>query len=205
MSTTTFFVVRHGQTDWNKNGRLMGISDIPLNDAGKQQADNVARYLKTTHLDLVVTSPLKRAVQTAQAIQRYHANTPLKKLTGLHERNFGILEGKSYEAASAMYPQIVLGRMWQYPRFRPPDGESLNDVSARSKRVIRYLLTHCEGKHIAIVTHGSFIRNFFAVFLDIPLEQVNEYGFTNTSLSIARYSSAHGAEAHIMNSVGLPR
>jgi broad specificity phosphatase PhoE len=205
MATTTFFIIRHGQTDWNKEGRMMGVTDIPLNKTGIHQATIVGEYLQTIPLEIIVTSPLQRAVQTAQIIQKHHRGTPLKKIHRLHERNFGILEGKTYEEANSMYPQIVLGKMWQYPDFQPPQGESLRHVSHRARQVIQHLLRHYEGKHIAVITHGSFIRNFIATFLNIPLEHANEYGFINTSLSIMRYSPTHGAEAHIINSVSSKR
>lgn len=201
MNVTTFFVIRHGQTEWNSANRLMGVSDIPLNTEGKKQAIAAADYLKTIPLDIIVTSPLQRAVETARIIRKHHPEVPLKKLDKLHERNFGSLEGKKYEEANNLYPQIILGHMWQYPDFRPPDGESLSDVSQRAKHVITHLLRHYEGQKIGVISHGSFIRNFFSVLLDIPLEHINDYGFANTSLSIASYSAIHGAEAHIMNSI----
>lgn len=198
----TFLVVRHGQTQWNKENRMMGISDIPLTVEGVKQAEAVARYLKSYPIDYIISSPLLRAVQTAQAIQAHHSHIPITTMADVHERSFGVLEGLTYEEANARYPQIVLGTMWQYPRFRPPGGESLSDVAARAKRIIEHLADDAyRGRTVAIVSHGSFIRNFLSVILDIPLEEVNRYGFANASVSVVRYSPETGGEAHVLNKV----
>lgn len=177
----------------------MGISDIPLTEIGLAQAIRVAAYTKGYPIDQIVTSPLIRAYQTAQAIRTYHKHIEIQKLDNLHERSFGILEGLTYDEANALYPQIILSGMWQYPNFRPPEGESLSDVAARATNVINNLTATHEGQTIAIVSHGSFIRNFLCVLLDLPLEEVNRYGFANASLSVVRYSPETGGEAHIIN------
>ena len=199
MDKTTFLIVRHGQTQWNKEGRMMGISDIPLTAEGLKQAKTVAEFLKDYPLDRIVTSPLKRAIQTAQAIHMFHVDIPLERIHDLRERSFGTLEGLTYEQANARAPQIVMGSLWQYPKFRPPDGESLADVTERAQTVFEGLIRSYNGQIIAIVSHGSFIRNFLSVILKLPLEEVNKYEFVNASISVVRYSKTSGGEAHVLN------
>ena len=150
MDKTTFLVIRHGQTKWNKESLMMGISDIPLTTEGMKQAQAVAKYLKAYPIDRIVTSPLIRAIQTAEAIHIYHPNIPLERVQGLHERSFGVLEGLTYDEANAFAPQMVMGSMWQYPNFRPPQGESLSDVAKRAQTVLKYLIRHYSGQTIAI-------------------------------------------------------
>lgn len=182
----------------------MGISDIPLNKEGKKQASQTALYLQDYPVDIIVTSPLKRAVQTARAIQSYHPDTELVCIDNLRERSFGILEGLSYEDANARYPQIIFRTMWHYPNFRPPQGESLSDVAARAKAVIDQLLRKYAGRTVIVVSHGSFIRNFLSALLILPLEEINAYTFTNASLSVVRHSPMHGWQAHVINNNTLP-
>jgi len=80
MAKTTLLIIRHGETQWNKENRMMGISDIPLNHEGMTQAKEVATYLKDYPIDVIVTSPLIRAVQTAQEIHKHHSGSTFKTL-----------------------------------------------------------------------------------------------------------------------------
>lgn len=90
-----FYLVRHGQTDWNRAGKIQGTTDIPLNETGRQQAEQLAAVLKErsgypagTRIDAVYTSPLARAFQTAEILAK-EGKLPLRRLTGLRERDFG--------------------------------------------------------------------------------------------------------------------
>ena len=95
-----FYLVRHGQTDWNRAGKIQGTTDIPLNETGRQQAEQLATVLKErsgypakTRIDAVYASPLARAFQTAEILAK-EEKLPLRRLTGLRERDFGCWEGK---------------------------------------------------------------------------------------------------------------
>lgn len=198
MNPTTFLIIRHGQTEWNRVGRLMGISDIPLTPLGKKQAQMTAQYLKNYPIDAIVTSPLKRAAETAEILSASHKNADFVTLQELRERSFGKLEGLFYEEVNSRYPQLTIGTWWQYPNFRPPDGESLEEVLVRADRAIHILLRTYAGKTVAVVSHGTFIRNFIAKLLDIPRAEINTYGFDNASISVVRVTSL-GGEAHILN------
>ena len=102
-----FYLVRHGQTDWNRAGKIQGTTDIPLNETGRQQAEQLAAVLKErsgypagTRIDAVYTSPLARAFQTAEILAK-EGKLPLRRLTGLRERDFGCWEGKSWQQVEA--------------------------------------------------------------------------------------------------------
>jgi len=90
-----FYFLRHGQTDWNREGRLMGQQDIPLNQVGIKQAQEVASYLKDSQvtIDKIISSPLMRAKQTAEIISNI-INAPINFHAGLKEVYFGTAEGK---------------------------------------------------------------------------------------------------------------
>ncbi len=88
-----FYFLRHGETSWNAEHRIMGQTNIPLNSVGIQQAESVAKLLKThAHFESIATSPLKRALQTAEIIAQA-CNKPIKIIDGLQEATWGILEG----------------------------------------------------------------------------------------------------------------
>ena len=89
-------IVRHGVTEWNKEGRLQGKKDIPLSKEGEEQADKLAKRLKDEKIDKIYASPLKRACKTAEIINKYH-KLPINIEDGLREISYGIFDGISKE------------------------------------------------------------------------------------------------------------
>ena len=133
-----FYLVRHGQTDWNRAGKIQGTTDIPLNETGRQQAEQLAAVLKErsgypagTRIDAVYTSPLARAFQTAEILAK-EGKLPLRRLTGLRERDFGCWEGKSWQQVEAEYPDEF--HLW---REQPMVGIPSGGESRKSDRFWR--------------------------------------------------------------------
>lgn len=146
-----FYLVRHGQTDWNRAGKIQGTTDIPLNETGRQQAEQLAAVLKErsgypagTRIDAVYTSPLARAFQTAEILSK-EGKLPLRRLMGLRERDFGCWEGKSWQQVEAEYPDEF--HLWrEQPMVGiPSGGESRKSCEARSERAIRKILEETAG------------------------------------------------------------
>ena len=138
------YFVRHGQTDWNKEGRIQGHTDIELNQIGINQAMQVKEKLKDIKFDIVFASPLKRAYKTAQVIHQGNIVTDARLL----ERGNGQLEGKTKN-------QI---QVW--PNFNDPTDtsygiESLTNFRARVNSFITEIQTKHKGKNILVVTHGG--------------------------------------------------
>lgn len=202
MKPTTLIIVRHGQTDWNAARRFMGAEDIPLNETGVRQVQQAAEALKSLPIDSILYSPRIRTRQTAQAIGTHHPNATQHMFEPIRERNFGILEGMTYNEANMKYPQIIMGQMWQYPAFAPEGGESINDVRRRAEDALRHINESYRGKHIVLVSHGAYIRIFLSTLLSVPLEHINEYGVANASISIAR-QTIEGWEVHLINNAAL--
>jgi uncharacterized phosphatase len=100
---TTFYLVRHGETSWNAEGKIQGRSDIPLGDIGREQAKKLGEKLTSVHFDAIYTSPLQRAVETAEIIGNI-LSLPVQIQKELRERNSGNLEGKTKEEMRALYP-----------------------------------------------------------------------------------------------------
>lgn len=142
-------LVRHGQTDWNKGGLMQGISNIPLNDTGREQARNTAQKLVEAGLefDVLLASPLSRAYETAQLLGE-RLNLPVAgTYPDLVERHYGMGEGVNFPLSQRCNPE----RYW-------PGAESERDLYIRAARVLRQMVREHPGQRIIAVSHGSLIR-----------------------------------------------
>jgi broad specificity phosphatase PhoE len=154
-AVTTILLVRHGETDWNRDNRFQGHADPPLNEAGREQAVDLAARLAGEELTAVYSSPLLRALETAEIVAAAHGLTPVA-VDALKEVDVGSWEGLTRDEVAERYPE-------QYARWRdrqpgPGDGET---YEALRDRVIPALLevaaAHPNGRVLA-VTHGGPIR-----------------------------------------------
>ena len=144
-------LLRHGETNWNKENRLQGRRDIPLNENGLEQALAAGKYLKTSdhHIDLIISSPLKRARNTAKIVAGQIAY-PLQDIVIqplFAERNFGAGEGQTYEELAQAYPDGC------YPGM-----ESLEALCQRAGRAIESCVQEYPEKNILVVAHGAIIK-----------------------------------------------
>jgi len=151
----TLILVRHGLTDWNVEGRYQGRLDIPLNAAGRKQAEALRTQLEKTPFGSVYSSPLQRAFETAQIIAR---GKPIRRDERLAEIDHGDWQGKTHQEIAAQWPHQWCA--WKsYPdRFTPPGGESIAEVQSR----VREFLAEIEDQAILCVSHGVVIQAFFA-------------------------------------------
>ncbi len=125
-------LVRHGETDWNRQGRFQGGIDVPLNETGRQQAQQVAKFLKTVPIDFAVSSPLSRPRETAELILRHHPGVSLELIDGFREISHGAWEGKLEAEIEQLYPG-ELQRWREYPaEVQMPAGENLHQVWQRA-------------------------------------------------------------------------
>lgn len=142
------YFVRHGQTDWNIQNRLQGSADIPLNNTGIQQAHILADKLSTTCIDVIISSPLKRALDTARIINK-DRNTELFTDIALLERNFGCLEG----IRGDKYDKNIF---WDYTKnYRYKDVEPVQDFFYRVHAYLETLLETYKDKSILLVSHNG--------------------------------------------------
>ena len=161
------YVVRHGETEWNAINKVLGRTDIPLNDRGIEQAEEIARSLKDIKIDVFLCSPLSRARQTADAISG-ETGMPYKTDDRLIEHDFGIFEGanrfdEGYQNAKREY----------FVRY--PGGESFFDLAARVYPLIKEL----EGKNALLVTHGGICRIIRSYFEDMGNEEFVQFSQGN--------------------------
>ncbi len=155
MNTTTIFLIRHGQTDWNLAGKIQGHSDIPLNATGKEQAQKVAQFLKKKQILLngLYSSDLQRAHQTAQEIAALFA-LDIILTPDLREGHFGKLEGLTKQEQQDLYGHSDLELLCEEVNAEPRD-----KVVVRALNCLYGLVQKHTEEHIAVVTHGWLLHS----------------------------------------------
>lgn len=150
-----FTFIRHGQTDWNRDKRLLGWEDMDLNEAGLEQARTLLQNLKR-EFDVIYSSPLRRAMQTAGIINQV-LGLPIEMRDELKERHFGSLSGKTWEEMKPGISEIDMRQKYDYQPF---GGESAEQVKDRLFKFIE----DARGtgyKQPLVITHGGIIRMLY--------------------------------------------
>lgn len=158
LKPTMVTIVRHGETDDNKEKRFIGSRPTPLNETGRTQAKEFADKLNSNDFDLVISSPLQRARETAEIINA-KLNLPIEFDARIQERNFGVIEGMTWDEIEKEMPELAKSMNESY-QIDLPEGESLESVNARIDEFIDDLKTKYAGKRILIVTHTGATRIF---------------------------------------------
>lgn len=197
---TTLLLVRHGETTWNALKKLQGNTDVALTARGKQQAKAVAHYLRDYPIDVIYSSPLKRTLLTAQAINAHH-KVMLMSDAALLERGFGKLEGKSYEEIYTRYPRFGWPTALLYPWYSPLGSERLIDVEARVKNFLDKIFKKHTGKTVVIVSSGVTLRSTITQLLRAPRSFNFTYSMENTSLTLIQVRKGGETEIHLLASV----
>ena len=163
---TATLLLRHGQTPMSVQKRYAGRSDAPLTDVGVQQAAAAAKRLASSGIAVIVTSPLLRAVQTAQEVG---AVTGAAVVTddGFRETDFGAWEGLTFAEVRERWP-AELATWLADPAVEPPGGESFTDVSARVTAALHRVLAARAGQTVLIVSHVTPIKTLVAAALLAP-------------------------------------
>ncbi len=158
---TDVIFVRHGESIMNKEKLFCGWTDSQLTDKGRNQAMEVAKKLKKEKMDLIISSDLKRCLDTARIINGNN-NSNILLETGLRELNFGQWEGLSYEDIKIKYPKEAKGWEQDYIDFPIPKGESLRMMYTRANKAFEKLIRDNSGKNILIVSHAGIIRGILS-------------------------------------------
>jgi probable phosphoglycerate mutase len=178
----TLYIVRHGQTDFNKQGIIQGRGiDSSLNDEGRKQAGLFFKAYQSVHFDKIYVSSLKR---TQQSVQRFiDLGIPYEKLSGLDELGWGIYEGKppTPETLSAFHQ---IARDWQDGKLdeKFESGESPNDVKERQLEALKVILSHPEESTVLICMHGRALRLLLCQLTNKPLSEMDSFPHQNLVL-----------------------
>lgn len=180
---TTVYTVRHAQSAGNLRRVFQGRLDTGLSDYGKRQLAPLAKRFEDIHVDIVYSSPLRRALQTAQAI-RNACHASLETDDRLIEIDGGAYQGKRYEELAVLFPESYHAWVNHAGTFEAPDGESMRQVYQRMKDAVCDLVRKNEGKTIVIVSHGCAICNLMCFAHSEGVEHVCLSGCSqNTAVS----------------------
>lgn len=166
-------ITRHGQTDWNVLGKIQGQTDIELNDNGRQQAKETGELIKNENIDIIITSPLKRAKETAKIINE-NFNVTIIEDNRLMERNFGKSEGLTKDdrrKLKEINPEV--NDVWNYNKNIDFNGmETMQDFCNRIYKFLDEIINKYRDKNILIVTHGGVSVPIKCYFMKYPLENL---------------------------------
>jgi broad specificity phosphatase PhoE len=184
---TKVYLVRHGQTEWNKNLTFRGRIDIPLNERGHREAVAIAEALKDKNIDAIYTSPLGRSIETAQPTARFF-NIEIVPFQGLIDISYGDWEGLTFNEARERYRD-------QYTRWeeRPelvrfPKGETLDEVRERSFCVFKEIVRENAGRSILIIPHRVINKVLLCAILGLSNSYFWEIKQDTGCINLIEYS-----------------
>jgi probable phosphoglycerate mutase len=185
-------LVRHGETDWNRQGRFQGQIDVPLNQTGRQQGNQVAEFLRHVPIDFAVSSPMRRPQETAALILRHHPDVPLELMDQLREISHGAWEGRLEAEIEQQYPG-ELQRWRETPtQVQMPEGENLHQVweraiAAWSSIVASAKANPAHAKVGLVVAHDAINKVILCHIAGVGPEQFWNFKQGNGAVSVIDY------------------
>lgn len=186
-AVTRLIAVRHGKTAWNREARIQGHTDIPLNDTGLWQAERVGAAVAQEAIEAIYSSDLQRAHLTAQAIGRA-AGVAVRLEERLRERHFGELEGLTHEEIHSRWPDQA--RRWKQrdPAYGPVGGETLTEFHERCVGTLVRLAQRHLGQTIVVVAHGGVLDCFYRAANGVDLTAPRSWTIGNATINRLLYS-----------------
>ncbi len=183
---TDLIFIRHGETDWNRQQRFQGQIDVPLNATGHQQAQRLAAALAGERFDLLISSDLQRARETAHPLERQHAKEAVAQ-AALREQSFGVLEGMDVPTIKSRHPQLWAQWLRHDADYALPDGESTRQFHARVLAAVRELAAAHGDRTLLLVTHGGVLDMLWRTVHGLPLHGPRECAIPNTGINRLRW------------------
>lgn len=182
--STSISTLRHAHTQYNAERRYAGSIDIPLSETGTQDAQQAAPKLAEIKFDMVITSKLKRAMQTAQILIGNSA--PIIQNELCNERNFGVMEGLTWEDIQTLQPPILMINVGNdLHTVNPKGGEPFENVWERARQFRSLLFQAYAGANILVVSHGVFLQMFHGVLRG--LNCIESLGTYPSNLELAKF------------------
>jgi probable phosphoglycerate mutase len=179
------FLVRHGETDWNKTHRFQGRVNLPLNQEGKDHARALALTLKDESLKAIYSSPLARAIETACIIKEFHPSTPFFEEEGFVEMNLGEFDGMEVGDWIAQYQDFF--NTWRSTpgSLRMPGGENLQEVQRRAVDALeRITELYPSGSTLLLCSHNFVNRTLLCYASGSPLDRFRDFQQDPAALNV---------------------
>ncbi len=184
---TRIYLIRHCEASGNKDRTFQGHSDGLPTDNGRAQLESLSARMKDIPLDAIYSSPLTRARETAEAVNR-HFNYTITQRNDLMEINGGVWEGKKWSELPSLYPEDSHNWSLEPWNFHPENGESMTEVFIRIYNAVLSVVKENRGKTVAVVSHGCAIRTLMCAVKGMPIEMLNDVEWCdNTAVSIIDY------------------
>ncbi|MCT4598068.1 MAG: histidine phosphatase family protein [Vallitalea sp.] len=198
---TRLYLTRHGETQWNLEGRVQGSRDSQLTKKGIVQATQLSKYLEDVHIDIIYSSSSDRAYNTAKIVGE-NRQIPIIKLDGLKEMNLGIWEGKTFDLIRKDYKEMH-ETFWNKPHLLCEfPGESFDEFRERVVNSVLDIINNNKGKNILIVAHALVLKFVMSYFENRPLDKLfhepfmhstclNEVEITDSEYKIVKYAQTN--------------
>lgn len=192
-------LIRHGQTDWNAEGRWQGHLEVPLNEEGRQQAEALANYLGDHPITAIYSSDLGRARQTAEPLAT-RLKLPIKRDPRWRELNLGLFQGLTLNEINSKYSDESRQMRENYLDFVVSQGESRRAMMERAYQAFREIADREIGPEIAVVSHGGTIRVLLLKLFDFD-NVIMHTSVHNTSISVIEMN---GDTPHLLETAITP-
>lgn len=170
---TRVVAVRHGETDWNRDGRMQGWAPTPLNETGREQALAAGEWLASEYdIDRVFSSDLLRTEQTTEGVLESVGDPPVEYEPHWRERHLGVYQGLTYGDVEERFPDFGLGESAYEASFAVPEsGESLRDLADRVTMRFQQIVDDHDGETVLVVTHGGPLHVLLGYAKEMPLRE----------------------------------
>lgn len=194
---TKLIIVRHAETDGNHADIFHGWTNVDISEKGKKQAEKLAERLKNQEIDVLYSSSLTRAIQTAEYISNVKGISIIKS-DGLKEINGGDWENVEYKKLPELFPKEHHTWRNALHLHQMPNGESMIEFQKRLINEISKIVKENKGKSICIVTHGNAIKALMCYFHNLMIEDISSINWTeNTSISIININDKNEYEIEV--------
>jgi broad specificity phosphatase PhoE len=180
------YLIRHGETDWNRSGQIMGERPVPLNPTGEAQARRLAGSLPVDSFRVLISSPVARAKQTAEILATA-LRVPVTTDHGLTEINVGEWEGRYWKD---LVTETARQKFYTSPQeARPPGGETLREVQLRAVAAVERARAGGEADSLLFVSHADVLRAILAHYLNWDLRLVRQIQIAHASLTALEFNA----------------
>ena len=168
------FSARHGETQWNKQNKICGRTDILLTQKGKEQAEKLAKEVQKHDIDIIISSPLKRAQQTSEIVSKVCGASIITDYR-LIEQDYGIYEGADRKDFSFLESK-------KHFAYKYPNGESMMQVAQRVYELLDEIKGNYSDKNVLLISHGGVCRIINTYFKDMTNDEFYNYTLNNAEL-----------------------
>ncbi|MEB3297665.1 MAG: histidine phosphatase family protein [Cyanobacteriota bacterium] len=196
-------LVRHGETDWNRQGRFQGQIDIPLNATGRNQAEAAGRFLAAVTIHRAYSSAMARPRQTAEVILASHPGVPLTTSVGLIEIGHGLWEGQLEQEISETWPELLADWKRAPETVQMPEGETIHTVWERSLKTWTTIATSLNSEETAlVVAHDAVNKTIVCALLGLTPSRIWTIKQGNGGVTVIDYPNGGGA-APVVSAINL--